>query len=76
MSVISIRPAGVVLICVMPVLALTFAACGDIKINPGDPDDVRCRQLRERSADTTLTQARVAEIKKDMEGAGCGSLLP
>ena len=76
MSVISIRPTAIVFVCIVPVLALAFAACGNIKITPGDPDDVKCRQLHEKSADKTLTEARVAEIKKDMEGAGCGSLLP
>jgi hypothetical protein len=74
--VIPIRPFATTLFFIMPILALTFTACGSIDLTSGDLDEIKCSQLRERLAEKTLTEARVAETKRDMEKAGCWSLLP
>jgi len=74
--VTAIRSFEITLFCIMPVLALTFAACGNIDVTPGDSDEIRCSQIHERLAEKMLTEARVAETKRDLEKAGCRSLLP
>jgi hypothetical protein len=55
-------------------LSSSLICCSNVQIIPGDQEDTtqECIQMREKlTNDKTLTPAQAAEIRKNMEKAGC-----
>ena len=58
----------------MIVLSGNLTCCSNVQIIPGDEEDTaqECIQMREKlTNDKTVTPAQAAEIRKNMEKAGC-----
>jgi len=56
------------------VLAANLTCCSNVQIIPGDEEDTtqECIQMREKLTNNkTVTPAQAAEIRKNMEKAGC-----
>jgi hypothetical protein len=76
--VTTIGPIRRALFCALVATVPNLTGCGNVRITPGDPDEIvkDCRQMKEKLTDKTTTPARAAEIKSDMDKAECGRLLP
>jgi hypothetical protein len=64
------------LICALLVAETVLAGCGNLTVTPGDTDDAKCRELREKLADKSIAPDVGAVVKADIEKAGCKTLLP
>ena len=71
----TIRAIRRTLFCAVLATAPNLAGCGNVQITPGAQDEMECRELRGKLTDKTTTPVSAAEIKREMESAGCGSLL-
>jgi hypothetical protein len=58
-------------------IAVNLACCSSTRLTPGDQPDMsqECSMMRQLAADKTLTPAQLADIRKNMDKAGC-SIIP
>jgi hypothetical protein len=57
-------------------IAANLTCCSSARFTPGDQPDMsqECGMMRQLAADKTLTPAQVADIKKNMDKAGCSTI--
>ena len=54
-------------------IAVNLTACSSARLTPGDQPDMsqECSMMRQLAADKTLTPVQLADIRKNMDKAGC-----
>ena len=58
-------------------IAANLTCCSSARLTPGDQPDMsqECNMMRQLAADKTLTPVQLADIRKNMDKAGC-SIIP
>jgi hypothetical protein len=58
-------------------IAVNLTCCSNTQLTPGDQPDTsqECGMMRQLAADKTLTPVQLADIRKNMDKAGC-SIIP
>ena len=58
-------------------IAVNLTCCSNTRLTPGDQPDMsqECGMMRQLAADKTLTPVQLADIRKNMDKAGC-SIIP
>jgi hypothetical protein len=58
-------------------IAVNLTCCSNTRVTPGDQPDTsqECGMMRQLAADKTLTPVQLADIRKNMDKAGC-SIIP
>ena len=58
-------------------IAANLTCCSSARLTPGDQPDMsqECSMMRQLAADETLTPVQLADIRKNMDKAGC-SIIP
>jgi hypothetical protein len=57
-------------------IAANLTCCSSARLTPGDQPDMsqECGMMRQLAADKTLTPAQLADIRKNMDKAGCSTI--
>jgi hypothetical protein len=57
-------------------IAANLTCCSSARLTPDDQPDMsqECGMMRQLAADTTLTPAQLADIRKNMDKAGCSNI--
>jgi hypothetical protein len=58
-------------------VAASLTCCSSARLTPSDQTDTsqECNMMRQLAADRTLTPAQLADVRKNMDKAGCSKIL-